>query len=120
MAIPYDTGIEEGVAVAANNILLHVSPTIGNAHFTIFFEINNPDYHTTLNIYNVTGRLVRQFDYTMPNASIHTQAHGPTTLSKHITWYGTDNFNRKLPAGIYFVQLSSNKSKTTKKLILLR
>lgn len=120
MAIPYDTGIEEGVAVAANNILLHVSPTISNAHFTIFFEINNPDYHATLNIYNVTGRLVRQFDYTMPNASIHTQAHGPTTLSKHITWYGTDNFNRKLPAGIYFVQLSSNKSKTTKKLILLR
>ncbi len=119
MAIPYDTGIEEDVVVAANNTLLRVSPTIGNAHFTIFFEIDNPDYHATLNIYNVTGRLVRQLDYTISHANTHAQSHEPKA-PKHITWDGTDNFNRKLPAGIYFIQLQDNESKKTEKLILLK
>ncbi len=60
-----------------------------------------------LKIYDASGRLVRQFDY-------------PTIRqSDHIVWTGTDDIGNHLPAGVYFIQLDTDKFKTTIKIVKL-
>jgi hypothetical protein len=58
-----------------------------------------------LRIYDVNGRLIKQFG-------------NPTVrLSDRIVWYGEDNSGRKLPAGIYFVQLKNRNLSIIKKIV---
>ncbi len=61
-----------------------------------------------LKIYDATGRLIKQWDYET------------IRQSDKITWDGSDDSGRKLPAGIYFVQVETEGHKMTKKAILLR
>jgi hypothetical protein len=62
----------------------------------------------SMKIYDATGRLVRQWDY-------------PTIrLSDHISWDGTDQLNRQLGSGVYFVTLQAGDYSATKKLLLIR
>lgn len=65
----------------------------------------------TLRIYDSSGRLIRNFSsrLTMDSKPFMT-----------ITWDGTDNLGNHLPAGIYFVRLTTEKYQETKKVILLR
>jgi hypothetical protein len=61
-----------------------------------------------LKIYDASGRLVRQFDY-------------PTIRqSDHVIWQGTDNAGNHLPAGVYFLRISSSKITQSIPVILLR
>ena len=61
-----------------------------------------------LTIYDATGRLVRQWDY-------------PTMrLSDRISWHGTDESNRRLPSGVYFVTLRSGEHTAAEKVLLIK
>lgn len=62
----------------------------------------------SLKIYDVTGKLVRKWDY-------HTMGQ-----SDHIIWDGTDEFQRKTSAGIYFYTLETRDKSIMRKMILLR
>ncbi len=62
----------------------------------------------SLAIYNTSGRLIRHWDSSIQG------------FSNHVTWDGTDDLFREVPAGIYFVLLSSSGKNVTSKLILLR
>jgi len=62
----------------------------------------------SLKIYDASGRVVRQWDY---------QTIG---LSDKVSWSGTDDSGRKLPFGIYFIQLQADGYNETKKVILLK
>jgi hypothetical protein len=62
----------------------------------------------SLDIYDITGKLVRQFD------------HKTMRLSDHIVWDGKDNFGRAVPAGIYFINFAAGDYKKIEKAILLR
>jgi len=68
----------------------------------------NPESKFSLNIYDATGRLIRQWDYQTMR------------LLDQIIWSGDDNSGKKLPAGIYFVELKIDKFTEVKKVILLR
>ncbi|KPL14551.1 hypothetical protein AMJ74_03180 [candidate division WOR_3 bacterium SM1_77] len=57
---------------------------------------------SALRIYDVTGRLVRSFS--------------PRPV---ISWNGTDNSDKTVPAGVYFVKLESNNCRPVVKVILL-
>ncbi|UCD05566.1 MAG: hypothetical protein JSV98_10735, partial [candidate division WOR-3 bacterium] len=62
-----------------------------------------------LNIYDVSGRLVKDF--------------GQLSVIGHqlsVKWDGTDASNRQLPGGVYFVMLSTDGSDMVKKVVLLR
>jgi len=61
----------------------------------------------SLKIYDVSGRIVRQWDYQT------------IRLSDQILWDGTDDSGRKLPSGVYFVRLETNKFGKTRKAIVL-
>jgi len=61
-----------------------------------------------LKIYNVSGRLVRQWDYQTMR------------LSDQILWDGTDDNGNILPDGIYFCELKSEKGTEVIKIICIR
>lgn len=61
-----------------------------------------------LKIYDISGENVRSFS--LP----HAQCTMP------IVWDGTDDFGRKLPTGIYFIELQTTEYVKTGKLLLIR
>lgn len=60
-------------------------------------------------IYDISGRLVKSFDQV---SSIENQ-------ESHFSWDGTDVRGRRLPAGVYFVQLDTETHSETQKVILV-
>jgi hypothetical protein len=65
-------------------------------------HIPRPHIPSVLKIFDVTGKLVKEFDQKSP-----------------IVWYGRDNQSKQLPSGIYIVQLMASNVTATKKVILL-
>jgi parallel beta-helix repeat protein len=73
-------------------------------------NIQHPTSNISLNIYDLTGRLVKSFPIIQsPNNPITT-----------VVWDGTDSSGKRLSTGIYFCKLEAGDFKTMKKLILLR
>jgi len=90
----------------------------------IKFQIPNPDNQAnpksqikkvdsrqksvvSLKIYDATGRLVRLFNHL-------------NNYQSPILWFGDDETSHKLPAGVYFVHLETERDKKIEKVILLR
>ncbi len=63
-----------------------------------------------LQIYDAAGRLVRSF--LLPNSYLLN--------STSVVWDGTDDSNRQLPGGVYFVKLRTDGIDILKKVVLLR
>ncbi|MEO0228204.1 MAG: T9SS type A sorting domain-containing protein, partial [candidate division WOR-3 bacterium] len=102
------TGIAESSQTEKENHL-NIIPN----PFTEKTEIRFTNYNlrpATLKIYDASGRMVKSFN---PASGIQSQASG-------FVWDGTDDSGRKLPAGVYFVQLEAGDYKATEKVILLR
>ncbi len=78
-------------------------------HFTdIRYQITDNNQIVNLKIYDALGRLVRQWDNTT------------TRLSDNIRWDGTDNLNRRLSCGVYFVNLQAGDYTATEKVLIIR
>jgi len=73
---------------------------------TIIYTLPLENTKCSLKIYDVCGRLIR----TLPLSPRHTS----------VVWDGKDNMERKVPSGIYFYRLKTDKFQSTKKLVLLR
>lgn len=97
----YDPG---GVAEARSQkpevrYRLEVYPNPFRTSLVIKYELSNKHNRKnnselpTIRIYDVTGRLVKQF------SRLRLDAQRPTL----ITWYGEDDLGCKVPAGVYFV-----------------
>ena len=96
---------------------LKIKPSIFSMKTVIEFSIGHPDRITRssygtgraegmgLNIYDVTGRLIRQFDYST------------IRLSNQVTWCGDDDLGRKLPDGVYFIRFETDKETIVKKVV---
>jgi len=93
-----------------NAISLSVSPTLFSRQTTISFGIEQSAGQIALKIYDAAGRLVKDFSYTIPNAPCAMQ----------ISWDGTDQTNRKLPSGVYFISMQDSNSKIVEKAVLLK
>jgi len=100
------------------NGVLEIYPNPFNEKIKINFEIPQLEMHSfltgksemSLKIYDASGRLVKSF--CLPSAY--------SLLPSTITWDGTDEIGRKVPAGVYFVQLKANSVNEIRKIILLR
>ncbi len=115
-------GIEEGerFKVEGEGVKLEVYPNPFTNHCVIKFQIPNSNLSTlysatqidrllaTLNIYDVSGRLVKSFN------------HLTIQPFNQIVWSGDDESGRPLPNGIYFIRLESGKIRTLEKAVLLR
>ena len=66
------------------------------------------DSDVALKIFDVSGRLVRQW------------GHRVLRLSRCISWDGTDDSNQKLPSGVYFLKFKSGDYSATEKVLLIK
>ena len=113
-SIKSTTGIEDdNVPLPDCCILLQSSPNPFRQSAEIRYILQegiNSDQKSTVSlaIYNTSGRLIRHWDSSV------------IELSNQVAWDGTDDSSRKVPAGVYFVRLSSSGESATGKLILLR
>jgi hypothetical protein len=98
-------GIEEIEASQLLALNLQVSPNPFRNKVRITF---NTEYNTetmAFIIYDATGRVVKEFNHLTNN---------------QILWNGTDDLNRRLPSGIYFLKLTAGDYTATEKLLLVR
>lgn len=123
--------VYQGKSYNANRIWGKFAPAPGieetkvtmDLNFPVLMNSPNPFYHSTtikysvkkngdvaIKIFDIAGKLVRN----LVNGN-----KKPGTYS--INWNGTDDLNKKLPAGVYFYQLkASGGNSETKELIILR
>ncbi|MCK4453062.1 T9SS type A sorting domain-containing protein, partial [candidate division WOR-3 bacterium] len=63
-----------------------------------------------LRIYDVTGRLVMNFNLKSEISNLQSK----------VSWNGVDNAGQMLPSGVYFLEFQAGDYKETKKLLLVR
>ncbi|MBA7534604.1 hypothetical protein ES705_26853 [subsurface metagenome] len=104
MAVPYTTSIDEVSNVKFAGSKLSIYPTVHGSQFTIVFNGHDP----FIAIYNATGHCVKQFN------------HLTDQPFNHVVWYGKDNFDQKLPTGVYFVRIETNEATQVEKVVLIK
>ncbi len=110
---PYATGRPERDGVMASvddlrGITLGTYPNPTRAGLTIRFSLARPSM-TSVRIYDPAGKLVR----TLYDAAALPGEHS-------LRWDGLGTRRRRVPAGVYFVQLESGGASLTRKLIIQR
>jgi hypothetical protein len=106
------TQVEEVTKLDVQAPLLRLSPNPYRTTTTIRYSILDSRYSTenpAIKIYDASGRLVKFIDLA---SSIQNQ-------ESTISWNGDDNAGRKLPAGVYFVQLQTETHTQSQKAILV-
>ncbi|UCD20301.1 MAG: zinc-dependent metalloprotease [candidate division WOR-3 bacterium] len=106
-------GIEENVSTMTGGNYFNVSPNPAGGRVLMRYRISDAEYVTggvSLDIYNATGQLVKSFD------------PGSFTLSNESTlmWDGTDEANRQVGTGVYFIRFKAAEFAQTTKLLLIR
>jgi hypothetical protein len=102
-------GIKENNLVENQSIQLFQNyPNPFSYTTTIAYSVGRNASSVELKIYDVSGRLVKQFD----NQTIR--------LSDKISWDGCDDYGKKLSSGVYFYKLETLQSNKIKKMIILR
>jgi hypothetical protein len=106
-------GIKESNSQSAQSYLyLNVYPNPFRTSVTFKFQSATQyggQSKNTLKIFDVTGRLVKSF--LVPDSYF--------LVPGEITWDGRGDQSRKLPSGVYFVEVSTKNFRQTKKVVLL-
>jgi hypothetical protein len=108
ISVPTDIGVEEHISSSTDQIpQLMVYPNPFGRKTDIYYQITAGS-NAGLEIYDATGRLVRQFNNTAMKQS------------NQVAWDGTAEKGHTLPAGVYFIRLNVDNQKLIKKAILLK
>ena len=89
---------------------LEVSPNPFTQYTTINCSIGQSAERIEIDIYDATGRLVRDLHSAVP--------HAPCTMQ--VRWDGHDDHGRSLPYGVYFVTLCTGNHSVTQKLLFIK
>ena len=106
------TGIKEDAGLVAGDSRpgLKVYPNMARSNFNIRLSgLAHGAKSIKLKVFDTTGRLVKNLVPTVYSL-----------LPTSVTWNGTDEIGKKVPAGIYFVHLESEEQKLIDKVILVR
>ena len=92
--------------------MIHDARSTGGANLNISGSAGGISEHqkSEMNIYDIAGRLVKSFD--LESCILD---RGST-----ISWDGTDQVNRQLGSGVYFVRLISGDYSTTEKVLMAK
>jgi hypothetical protein len=105
-----ELGITEHDEEITKNYTLNVCPNPFTTLTTISFSTEQSVKSIEMKIYDVSGRLVRDLYCAVP--------HAPCAMQ--ISWDGTDQADRKLPSGVYFIQLTAGAESVVEKVLLVR
>jgi hypothetical protein len=106
------TGIDEHNRSVFNhaNFELRVYPVPFSDKVNVEFNAPNTAQSSELRIYDATGRLVKSLNLQY-NIAHHT---------RRTSWDGTDQANRRMPNGVYFMEVHALGNDLIEKLILIR
>ncbi len=104
------TGVEKDPVqeIVTNDVILHNYPNPFNPDTTITFSLNNPS-RVQIDIYNIQGRKVRSLVAEEFSSGLH-----------QIVWDGTDDYRKPVGSGVYFSRMTTKKSTSTNKMLLLK
>jgi flagellar hook assembly protein FlgD len=105
--------VVENTTGAIESIGLTVTPNPFSTTTQIRYLIHDTEYligNATLRVYDTEGRLVKSFNTV---SSVQDQ-------ESRISWSGSDDANRKLGNGVYFVTLRTNRGTLTEKILITR
>jgi hypothetical protein len=109
--VPTYIGIDEHDANPLDAVLgISVYPNPFSNLTHIKFQAPNSKSQVTMSIYNAAGRLVK--DFSLPTAY--------SLVPTEVSWDGTDNYHKKVSAGIYFIVLSVDENSIVEKVILTK
>ncbi len=96
------TGIEEYInkQTSYSTITVYPNPYKNKIHITLMDT--KPEENISIMIYDITGRCIKSIE---------------NILSNHIVWTGIDDVGNKVPAGVYFCHLKSDRITDIKKII---
>jgi hypothetical protein len=107
-----NTGINEnhpGSSVLPDKLKLFQNyPNPFNPSTNISFRLTEPEL-VTLNIYDISGRLLKNLLNTNLSAGSHS-----------VRWDSKDESGKTLAAGVYFYKLSAGENSSTKKMLLIK
>ncbi|UCG31057.1 MAG: exo-alpha-sialidase [candidate division WOR-3 bacterium] len=108
-----NTGVAELTENAAGAIRLNALPNPFTNLTQIRYSIHDTGYliqNSAIEIYDAGGRLVRSFH----------QISSTGNQESSVVWDGTDQYDRQLGNGVYFVKLEASGISATEKLLLIR
>jgi len=103
-------GVQEHGKLQPIAYTLSVNPNPFTQITDIRYQITDNSQKCELKIYDITGRLI--IDLSKQLSVIGYQSS--------VVWDGTDQVNRKLASGVYFVKLTVDDHNTTEKILLIR
>ena len=107
-------GIEENYELEITNYELGIFPNPFQSSTTIQFTTENTGKNTEIEIYNIKGQKIKTLECI-------NYVDAKATQSLHsIIWNGTDDSNKPVSSGIYFINLRSGKDNIIKKAVLMR
>ncbi|OQX70612.1 MAG: hypothetical protein B6D62_04180 [Candidatus Cloacimonas sp. 4484_275] len=114
----------ENNEIESQPILLRNYPNPFRNFTTISFELNSEQHRqneqNTISIYNIKGQKIKEFVILSEVEGNHSQFSIPNSQFS-ITWNGTDDFGKKVSAGIYLYELKlNNKAVATEKLLFIK
>jgi flagellar hook assembly protein FlgD len=90
-----------------------VTPNPVRGEITIRIALSpqkTPSSEPILRLYNIAGRLVKEFAYPASHSS----------RSWNFVWDGRDEFKKNSPSGVYILKLEAGHYSITEKLLLIR
>ena len=105
---------DENIQPSIDDIQLDVYPNPFSSQTTIQFTTENTEKNTEIEIYNIKGQKVKSLE-----CINHVDAKATQSLHT-ITWNGTDESNKPVSSGIYFINLHYGKDNLIKKAVLMR
>ncbi len=100
---------------------LAILPNPARGKVTIKYGLAKPTLDgVTIKIYDVTGRLVKQFNHQLRNPNAKDGELPNQDLLNQIVWRGVDENGCKVPQGIYLVRIETENFVKTEKVIFLR
>ena len=103
-----NTAVEEYAEDIIGDQLLSIAPNPFSKLTNISFGIEQSAQGIELNIFDITGRLVKSFG-SLPSA--------PSPM--HVTWDGTDNHGRRVSSGTYIVRITTDRDAVNKTVVLI-
>jgi hypothetical protein len=123
------TGVEEEsdcqLAMGNGQLSIHPNPfshngvvefVVGSSEFVERFA----DRSLLLQIYDMSGRLVRAFNLCNLDKSVKSPPAPDNGGRAGVLWDGTDQTGHKVPGGIYFCQVKNGSSSMRSKLVVMR
>ena len=104
----YDAAVDDN-EICSSELVLTSFPNPFSSETRISFNVTQNSRFVTLEIYNIKGQCVREFEIRNDKLEMN-----------EVMWNGKDNYGKLLSSGIYFIKLKSDKNEVSKKITLFR